>query len=328
MAHNLFRGRMAFVGDAPWHGLGQAVASTVTSGEMCRAAGLDWKVTKEPAPGARIVNERRKLHDRYLIVRDAVGDEEEAVALGMVGSGYEPLQNSEAFSFFEPFIEGNYARFHTAGALRNGERVWVLVKLNDRMVIADGDVVDRYLLLSNSHDGTGSVSIRFTPIRVVCQNTLNYAMKGGSSAIAVRHTRNIARHLAAAQVEELKRIIEKAFRDAETLFGKMVLTSLNAELTDEILEILFPRTKRQMKEKLEPERWGRIRHILDDPAVTPPETRSTLWALYNAITRDEDFRRSREASSEARLERVWFGNGHDLKVRALGVFRKQLHKAA
>ena len=327
MAHNLFRGRMAFVGDAPWHGLGQAVTSTVTSGEMCRAAGLDCKVTKEPAPGARIVNERRKLHDRYLIVRDAVGDEEEAVALGMVGSGYEPLQNSEAFSFFEPFIEGNYAQFHTAGALRNGERVWVLVKLNDRMVVADGDVVDRYLLLSNSHDGTGSVSIRFTPIRVVCQNTLNYAMKGGSSAIEVRHTRNIARHLAAAQVEELKRIIEKAFRDAETLFGKMVLTSLNAERTDAILEILFPRTKRQMKEKLEPERWGRIRHIPDDPAVTPPE-RSTLWALYNAITRDEDFRRSREASSEARLERVWFGNGHDLKVRALGVFRKQLHKAA
>ena len=76
-------------------GSGQAVTSTVTSGEMCRAAGLDWKVTKEPAPGARIVNERRKLHDRYLIVRDAVGNEEEAVALGIVNPGAIVVHGSD-----------------------------------------------------------------------------------------------------------------------------------------------------------------------------------------------------------------------------------------
>ena len=328
MAHNLFRGRMAFVGDVPWHGLGQAVASTVTAREMCRAAELDWEVRKEPAPGARIVDERRGLHDRYLILRDRVGKERDEVALGMVGSGYEPLQNTEAFRFFEPFIEGKYARFHTAGALGNGERIWVLVKLNERIVIGNDDIVDRFLLLSSSHDGRGAVSIRFTPIRVVCQNTLNFAMKGGSGAISVRHTRNIARHLAAAQAEELKPIIEKVFRDAETLFGKMALKTLNAERTEEVLEILFPRTDRQKRDGLEPERWGRIKHILDDGSVTPPKTRNTVWALYNAITRDEDYRKSREASSEARLERVWFGSGHDLKIKALAVCRNQLRRAA
>ena len=182
--------------------------------------------------------------------------------------------------------------------------------------------------ISNSHDGTGSVSIRFTPIRVVCQNSLNFAMKGGSGAISVRHTRNIARHLATAQAAELKRIIEKAFTEAETLFGKMALESLNVERTDEILELLFPRTERQKRDGLEPERWRRIKHILDDANVTPPKTTGTLWALYNAITRDEDYRKSREASSEARLERVWFGSGHDLKIKALTVCREQLPRAA
>ena len=154
-------------------------------------------------------------------------------------------------------------------------------------------------------------------------------MKGGSGAISVRHTRNIARHLAAAQAEELKPIIEKVFRDAETLFGKMALKTLNAERTEEVLEILFPRrTDRQKRDGLEPERWGRIKHILDDGTVTPPKTRNTVWALYNAITRDEDYRKSREASSEARLERVWFGSGHDLKIKALAVCRNQLRRAA
>lgn len=328
MAHSLFRGRMAFVGEVPWHRLGEPVASTVTAKEMCRAAGLDWKVKREPAPGARVIDERRGLHDRYLIMREPVGDEGDAVALGMVGSGYQPLQNTEAFEFFEPIIEGNYARFHTAGALGNGERIWVLVKLNDRIVIGKDDIVDRYLLLSNSHDGTGSVSIRFTPIRVVCQNTLNFAMKGGSGAISVRHTRNIARHLAAAQAAELRRIIEKAFKQAERLFGEMALMSLDAERTEEILEELFPRTDRQKDDGLEPERWGRVKHIIEDTTVTPPKTRGTLWALYNAITRDEDYRKSREASPEARLERVWFGSGHDLKIRALTTCRKEIRRAA
>ena len=299
MADNLFRGRMAFVGHIPWHRLGEAVASTVTAKEMCKAAGLDWKVTKEPAPGARIVNRRRGLHDRYLTMRDPAGEETDAAALGMVGSGYEPLQNTEAFKFSKPFIEGKYAQFHTAGAHGNGERVWVLVKLNDQIVIQGDDIVDRFLLLSNSHDESGAV-----PIRVVCQNTLNFAIRRGSGAISVRHTRNVAQHLATAQATELKRVIDKAFKEAGTVFSNMALKALTTEHTDTILEILFPRTDRQKKDGLDPERWCRIKHTLDDEAVTPFRTKNTLWALYNAITRDEDYRSSRSASAGASRTRL------------------------
>ncbi len=328
MAHDLFGDRMAYVGEVPWHGLGERVPETVTSAAMCKAAGLDWTVNKVPAPGARLVNQEKKLHDRYLIMRSRVGDETDDVALGMVGSGYEPLQNAEAFAFFEPFITGKFARFNTAGALGNGQRVWVLAKLTGEIVVRPDDVIDRYLLLSNSHDGSGSVSVRFTPIRVVCKNTLSFAMPHSSGVISVRHTRHVARNLADAQAKELKLIVEKAFSEAGTLYGAMALKAMTVETTDAFLQNLFPKSKKQQRAGTQPERWHRVKAILADASVTPPSTRSTLWALYNAIVRDEDYRVSREGPADARLNRVWFGSGEDLKLKALSLSRQQLKKAA
>jgi phage/plasmid-like protein (TIGR03299 family) len=329
MTHDLLSNRMAYVGEVPWHGLGKKVLPSVKSAEMCVAAGLTWEVRKEPASGARLINERKKIHDRYLILRDPVGEEKKPVALGMVGSRYELLQNIEAFTFFEPFIDGGFAEFHTAGALGNGERVWVLAKLKDQIVVGKDDLIDRYLLLANTHNGEGAVSLRFTPIRVVCQNTLNLALKEkGKSAITVRHTRHMDRHLARAQAKELRQIIDKVFADATELFASMALRSIKAGERDDILEALFPRTKPQREKRERPERWRRIEDVLDNGGVTPRETAGSLWGLYNAIVRDEDYRESREAGPEARLERVWFGAGEDLKLRTISFCHDLLQKAA
>jgi phage/plasmid-like protein (TIGR03299 family) len=288
-----------------------------------------WGIRVLDAPLlARVPLPRRHgLYDRNLIVRDPVGPEKEGVVLGLVGSRYVPLQNTEAFAFFEPFIANHWASFHTAGALGNGERVWVLVRLSDKILIAGDDVIDKFLLLSNTHDGSGAVTIRFTPIRVVCQNTLDLAMVGGASMISVYHTKNITENLRKAQALDLKHIVDKVFAEAETLFGNMAARNLDANDTDLFLELLFPRTDKQKKVDQEPERWDRVRAVLNDPTVTPVKTRNTLWALYNAIVRAEDYRDSRQ-SAAARLERVWFGSGHDLKIRALNLARSQLQQAA
>jgi phage/plasmid-like protein (TIGR03299 family) len=226
---------------------------------MIEAARLSWKVILRPAPGARLVRGKSDIHDRYLVMREPVDDETEDVALGMVSNRYAPLQNIEAFSFFEPFISNGWAQFHTAGALGNGERVWVLAKLPGQIVVLPGDTIDRYLLLSNKHDGTGAISIRFTPIRVVCQNTLNWAAEGGSSAISVRHSKNIGENLKKAQAAELKQVIDKVFAEAEMLFGRMAARALHVGDIDSFLEVLFPRTKKQMKADREPERWARVK---------------------------------------------------------------------
>ena len=108
----------------------------------------------------------------------------------------------------------------------------------------------------------------------------------------------------------------------------MVLREIKVADVDGYLETLFPRTKRQKTRDEQPERWIRIKAILDDQEVTPKDTRRTLWALYNAVVRDEDFRATREVTADARLERVWFGRGQDLKLRALEAARNQLRAAA
>ena len=94
----------------------------------------------------------------------------------MVSRRYTPLQNEEAFQFFDPIIGSEAASFETAGALGDGERIWTLAKMPDSMEVAEGDLCGKYLLLSNTHSGQGSVTIKFTAIRVVCQNTLMFAL--------------------------------------------------------------------------------------------------------------------------------------------------------
>lgn len=328
MAHDLFQNKMAFVGETPWHGLGKRVAETITAAEMCRAAGLDWSVRKVPAPGARLMNIKTGRYDRYLVMRDALGSEQELVALGMVGAGYEPLQNKDAFSSFEPLIHNRFARFHTAGALGNGGKVWVLAKLDDQIKVDRDDVIDKFILLSNSHDGSCALSVRFTPIRVVCQNTLKIALENSNGVIAVRHTTNIRENLKKAQTEELECVIRNTFSDAATLFQRMAAREMHRDNMEAFLELVFPCTEKQKKERTQPERWGRVKTILGNNQVTPLRTRGTLWGLYNAIIRDEDYRVSREASAEARLERVWFGSRNDFKLRLLDLCRAELRKAA
>ncbi len=328
MGHDLFQGGMAFVGETPWHRLGTAVESHITAEQMMCAANLDWRVRKQPAPGARLLDAGRKVYDRYIVLRDPVGDETEAVALAIVGKDYESLQNVDAFTFFEPFIDNGWAEFHTAGALGNGERVWALARLSEQMVIHGDDPVDRFLLLSNSHDGSSAVTVRFTPVRVVCQNTLSLAQAGGTGVVSVRHTRKIRHNLKKTQAQALKRLSDAVFAEAGSLFACMAECSVAPAAVDGYLETLFPRTRRQKTQGLEPERWARVKQILGDEAVTPSATRETLWALYNAVVRDEDYRRTREVTADARLERVWFGRGYGLKRKALETARVQLDSAA
>jgi phage/plasmid-like protein (TIGR03299 family) len=328
MPHELFQNTMAYVGDEAWHGLGQRVPANVSAAAMVKAANLDWQVRKQPAPGARRIAGDPPIYDRYLVIRDRVGGEIDDVALALVGKSYEPLQNSEAFAFFAPFIDNKWAEFHTAGALRRGERVWVLARLVGDIVIGGDDTIERFLLLANSHDGSGAITVRFTPIRVVCQNTLNLAVRGGSGVISVRHTKHVAKHLADAQAEQMKRVIDKVFTGAEHLFGRMALHQMGAKETDRFLELLFPRTERQIKASTEPERWKRIKGILEDDRLTSPKTRGTLWALYNAVVRDEDYRRSRNEAADGRLDRIWFGSGNDLKLKALHAARQQMRVSA
>ena len=189
MAHEIET--TAYFGARPWHGLGTALgeADLYDWPSASRKSGLDWEVEMVPLVTA---------DSQAQVTHRAVRRTSDSRILGVVGPRYTPLQNKDAFGWFQPFLETKQASLHTAGSLKGGSRVWVLAKLDrDPLVIAAGDEVEKFILLSHGHDGTLAVRAGFTPIRVVCQNTLS--MAHGSDAgrlIRIRHTRDVLENLA------------------------------------------------------------------------------------------------------------------------------------
>jgi phage/plasmid-like protein (TIGR03299 family) len=311
MAHNV--DSMAYYGDIPWHGLGTEIPGRANAAQMISAAGLNWEVAMRPIPnvGANAKKEARRFH---LVRMPRNGDEIE-VPLGVVGARYRALQNKEAFEFFDPIIGDSKAVFETAGSLGNGERIWVLAKVPGEIRVIGDDICSKYLLLSNAHDGRGSVSVKFTPIRVVCQNTLMLALGSGEKAHNIRHSKHMQDRL--QDVQELLKLIWTTFKKAEEMFQALAKVWVDAQRLDTYLEAVYPRTEELRKAKKRPERWDSVAYLFeagDFPRLRPSHT---LWGAYNAVTRYEDYRRAKEAGPDRRLNRIWFGRGADLKLHAL-----------
>lgn len=171
---------MFYTRKKPWHGLGTKVEEAPTSADALYLAGLDWKVVQE-----HIFTE---TGDTILGYKVNVRDSDRKV-LGVVSERYKIIQNSEAFAFTDTLL-GNGVRYETAGSLQDGRRVWLLARLPREYIIA-GERISPYLVFSNSHDGSGAVKVALTPIRVVCNNTLNLALDTARRSWFMVHTGNI-----------------------------------------------------------------------------------------------------------------------------------------
>jgi phage/plasmid-like protein (TIGR03299 family) len=308
---------MAYYGEVPWHGLGKQVPKGVTAEQMIRAADLDWEVELLPARGAREINQKGEF-SRYEVVRvPRPNTTENEVLLGVVGRRYQPLQNVEAFEFFDPIVGEDKAYFETAGALGEGERIWVMAKMPQAMEIVRGDECFKYLLLSNSHSGDGSVIVKFTAMRVVCQNTLMLAMEDGQKAYRVRHSKQMQFKL--DELAGFLAITQEVFSKAEELFKRLAKVQMTEDRLEHYLGAVFPRSREQKKRGEKPLRWRLLRQVFETQKdLQQPGVRGTLWGAYNAITRFEDYKRpQQEEQPGQRLERTWFGGGADTKLNAL-----------
>ena len=171
---------MFSVREKPWHGLGKIVMEAPTSAEALRLAGLDWNVVQEP-----IYTEFNEQVEGY----KANVRESDRKVLGVVSDRYKVVQNVDAFSFTDELI-GKGVRYETAGSLQEGKKVWLLARLPREYIIA-GERISPYLVFSNTHDGSGSVKVAITPVRVVCNNTLNLALDKASRSFSMIHTGHI-----------------------------------------------------------------------------------------------------------------------------------------
>ena len=207
MAHNINfneqTGKHSFFStkEKAWHGLGQIVEEYPTSAEALKFAGLDYPVEKRKLftydNKNHLANEELEIKIPEIEVPDfyaTIRTDTETV-LGVVGKDYEVIQNIDAFSFFDAIVGGDGIFYETAGALGKGERIFITAKLPDYIKVGNDDLIEQYLFLTTSHDGSGSITAAFTPVRIVCNNTLNAALCKKSNAIKIRHTANAKERL-------------------------------------------------------------------------------------------------------------------------------------
>lgn len=212
----------------PWHGLGTPVEEAPNSYEALRVAGLNWKVESKPV----FVN-NKEVPNYVANVRDSDNS-----VLGIVTNRYKIVQNEEAFAFTDALISGD-VRYETAGSLKNGKRIWLLAKLPETKVI--DDVVVPYVCFTNTHDGTGAVQAIMSPIRVVCNNTLNLALTNVKRSWSMRHIGDIN-----GKIEEARQVLglaDKYMKALNVFADKLANTSLPFEKAKEIVNELFPISK-------------------------------------------------------------------------------------
>ncbi len=199
---------MMFVGrERPWHGLGTMVEEAPDSREALIAAGLDWDVVQRPV----FTQDGVKVPGYFANVRQQDGN-----ILGVVTSRYKVVQNRDAFAFTDELL-GEGVRYETAGSLMGGRKTWILAKLPTRYII-QGEQILPYLVFSNTHDGSGAIKIAMTPIRVVCNNTLNLALNTADRCWSIHHTGDIAAKLEDARetlfmAEDYMNELGKGFED-------------------------------------------------------------------------------------------------------------------
>ena len=203
MAHEMERFDHAVFGDnkAAWHGLGTVVEGNPTSAEAIRIAQLDWPVHKEPLYVEGAEGGRMAVPNWCATVRGDLPKDEPLRVLGCVTKRYEVIQNAHAFSILDELSGEGGARIETAGSIRNGKIVYMTAILPEVTRVVD-DTVCRYLLLTTAHDGTRSVQVLFTPVRVVCSNTLHWALGLSKNRASIVHTGNTR-----VKIEEAKRVL-------------------------------------------------------------------------------------------------------------------------
>lgn len=305
MAHELEiidgKAQHVYVGDTPWHTLGTRVPNDLTPVQMLEAANLDWSVEKYPAT-VDIAGKRIETGHSAL-VRSS-----DNKILDVITDDWNPCQNLEAFEFFNDFIGAGEMEMHTAGSLKGGKVVWALAKVNDSFELFDGDRVESYLLFTNPHQYGQSIDIRFTPIRVVCNNTLTLSLNTKSSKMAkVSHARVF-------NPDEVKETLGVAKEKLET-YKNMAAFLGSKRYTEENVVEYFKRIFPGTSTKRELSKNARMAHALLETQPGHQYAEGTWWTALNAVTHMTDHVIGR--SVDARLTSAWFGANKGLKGKAI-----------
>jgi len=323
MAHELTMmngaAEMAYVGQTPWHGLGQKLESGATIEIWQVAAGMEWGIKSAPVR-FELDNQFHKMDDRKVLFRS-----DNNAALSVVSNQYKPVQPREMLEFFRDLTENAGFTLETAGTLFGGRRMWALAKTNAEAVVLDArDAVRNYLLLSTACDGTLATEARFTSIRVVCNNTLSWAVRTDNSAGRVKVLHRSHFDADAVKNELGVEQAQAQFEDTMKLFRELADTPLlPAQTVLQTAELFRPGALQLEIEELEKIVASRpLKRVVEMAARGTgligndfEGSERTQWGWLNAVTQFVDHE-ARARSNDNRLNSAWFGNGDAMKRRA------------
>ena len=301
---------MAYAGEVPWHKLGVSVSNDLTPVQMMDKAGLNWKVREVESfvefDGKRIATGQKSL------VRETDGK-----ILTNVGADWNPVQNETAFEFFNDFVMSGEMEMHTAGSLKGGQMVWALAKVGESFELFGDDRVDSYLLFSNPHQYGKSIDVRFTPIRVVCNNTLTFSLSSKKdNSVKVGHRTQFDPESVKESLGVAKSQLN-TYKDMAEFLGSKRFT------TDSLIEYyntVFPRTadKRVQGKALSVETLSRNAKLAYDALEQQPGSKyaeGSWWQAFNSVTYITDHVQGRNADN--RLYSSWYGPNQSRKANAL-----------
>lgn len=292
----------AYAGETPWHGLGVQVSNDLTPAEMMTAAGCDWTVheveTFAEFNGQKIPTGMKAL------VRDR-----DNKVLTQVGENWHPVQNADAFEFFADFVKAGDMEMNTAGSLKDGKMVWALAKVKADFTLFNGDRVESFLLFSNPHEYGKSIDVRFTPTRVVCNNTLTMALNSkADSAVRLNHRKQF-------DAEEVKRILGLAdvkmtkYKEAAEYLG-------SKQVTEDVMKKYFGELLgTSTKEGKDLSRTAQRAMELVETQPGAEYAAGSIWQMFNAVTYLTNHELGR--SADTRLQSAWYGANRKLNIEAM-----------
>ena len=319
MAHELQldangKASMFYTGQIPWHGLGTKILNAATAEEAIKLANLDFEVAKTPVK-YNIGRKQHSFKDRFVTYRT-----DTEAALGTVGAEYTPLQNKDAFAFFDPLVERNEAIYETGGILFDGRRTWLMAKMPESIVLKGDDIIDQYVILSNSHDGSSGVVALTSAVRVVCQNTLQAALSQSTNKLVIRHTTNVMANLAEAhKVLGLRNQCTEALKEAYDLLQKK---KVDTKFITEFLDMLYPKNEETLvRTNGDAIKENILASFENGPGHELKSSHGTAFGLYNGVTHVIDHVRQYKTPN-SKLQSIWFGNGARTEQKAFDLLLK------
>ncbi|MFD2164530.1 DUF932 domain-containing protein [Paradesertivirga mongoliensis] len=312
------------VKEKAWHGLGQIVSDYPTSAEAIKYAGLDYLVEKRPLftydnenfhgnEDTDIIIPEIEVPNYFATMRTDTED-----VLGVVGREYHVVQNIDAFSFFDSIVGGGHGiLYETAGALGKGERIFITAKLPDNIRVGFDDLIEKYLFLTTSHDGSGSIITAFTPVRIVCNNTLNCALNNMSNSIKIRHTESAQDKL--KQAHELMGITNKLATELGDIFNRWSRIRITDKQVLQLVQQAMAPSKEVLENVLkgkEDEHSSYFKNVCNNvcefafssETQQSHTTKGTLFGAYNAVSGYFQNVKTYK-DDESKLKSIQFGSG-------------------